>query len=294
MWTRIALACAACWLAVTTAAAAEAVRVIELKQRPAAEILPLIQPLLGPGEAASATDYRLLLRVSDARLREIEGIVAQLDAAARGLLITVWQVPEADAQRRLRQLSLQAGTNGARVTTTAPAVPVPGPSVRRSDADGSARYRTQRGETDLAEERMQVLRTQEGGHAYVRIGQSVPYIESIIRLSGERLRDVRAATLQDVTAGFDVVARVRGEEAVLAITPKLHSLANPDIDRARLTDVATNATVKLGAWSDLGSVLRQASAVSNTVLDSAAVGTGERYTLLIKLELADAAPRAAP
>ncbi len=294
MSTRIAAACAACWLAVTTALAAEAVRVIELKQRPAAEILPLIQPLLGPGEAASATDHRLLVRASEARLREIEGVVAQLDAAGRSLVITVWQVPEADAQRRLRQLSAQARTDGARVTTTAPPAPAPGPGVAPGDADGSVRYRTQRSETDLTEQRMQVLRTQEGSHAYVRIGQSVPYIENIIALSGERLRDVRAATLQDVTTGFDVVARVRGDEAVLAITPKLHSLANPDIDRARLTDVATTATVKLGAWSDLGGVLRQASAVSSTVLDSAAVETGERYTLLIKVELADAAPRAAP
>lgn len=294
MSTRRALAAAACLLAATTALAAEAVRVIDLKQRPAAEILPLIQPLLGPNEAASATDYRLLVRASQARLREIEGVVAQLDAAGRSLVITVWQVPEADAERRLRQLSTQARADGARVTTTAPALPVPEPNAPRSDTNGSVRFRTQRSETDLRAERMQVLRAQEGSHAYVRIGQSVPYIESIIRLAGERLRDVRAATLQDVTTGFDLVARVRGNEAVLAITPKLHSLANPDIDRARLTDVATTATVRLGAWSDLGSALRQASAASNTVLDSAAVETGERYTLLIKVELADAAPRTAP
>lgn len=293
MSTRIAAACAACLLA-ATALAADAVRVIELRQRPAAEILPLIQPLLGPNESVSAIDYRLLVRASEARLREIEGVVAQLDAAGRRLVITVWQVPEADAQRRLRQLSAQAHADGARLATTAPALPASEPTAPGSDANGSVRYRTQRRETDFSAERMQVLRAQEGSHAYVRIGQSVPYIESIIRLAGDRLRDVRAATLQDVTTGFDLVARVRGNEAVLTITPKLHSLANPDIDRARLTDVAATATVKLGAWSDLGSVLRQASAVSNTVLDSAAVETGERYTLLIKVELAGAAPRAAP
>ncbi len=291
MWSRRAFAWAACLLAAMTALGADALRVIELKQRPAAEILPLLQPLLAPGEAASATDYRLLVRASEARLREIEGIVAQLDTAGRGLVITVWQVPEADAQRRLRQLAAQATTGNARLTTTAPAVPAPAPDVTRSDTDGSVRYRTQRSATDLAQERMQVLRTREGSHAYVRIGQSVPHIERILSLSGERLREAHAATLQDVTTGFDVVARVRADEAVLAITPTLHSLANPDIDRARLTEVATAATVKLGTWSDLGGVLRQAGAISNTVLDSAAVDTGERYTLLVKVELASEAQR---
>lgn len=289
MSTRLVLAAAACLLAAATALAAQAVHVIELKQRPAAEILPVIQPLLGPNESAAAIDYRLLVRASEARLREIEGVVAQLDTAGRSLVITVWPVPEADAQRRLRQLSAQARADGARISTTTPT-----PQVSGSDTDGSVRYHTQRSQIDPGAERIQVLRVQEGSHAYVRIGQSVPYIESIISLAGERLRDVHAATLQDVTAGFDLVARVRGHEAVLAITPKLHSLANPDIDRARLTDVATTATAKLGAWSDLGRILRQANAVNNTVLDSAAVETGERYTLLIKVELANAAPRTAP
>lgn len=119
----------------------------------------------------------------------------------------------------------------------------------------------------------------------MRVGQSVPYIESLINLSDERLRDASGANLQDVSTGFDVVAQLQGEEPVLAITPKLHSLANPDIERAHLTDAATTMTVKLGTWSDVGSALRQADAASNTVLDSAAVASGEPYTLLLKVEL---------
>jgi hypothetical protein len=70
---------------------AEKMRVIQLKHRPAGEIIPLIRPLLGPEDALSGTDYRLIVRASDRNLKDIEHLLAQLDVAQRQLRITVEQ-----------------------------------------------------------------------------------------------------------------------------------------------------------------------------------------------------------
>jgi hypothetical protein len=275
-------------LIVAPAHGAEPVQVIELKHRSAAEILPLIQPLLKPGEGASATDYRLLVRASDASLHEIRRAVAELDAAGRLLLITVRQVPQTDTPRILRQLSAARPSGDSRVTTT---VDAQTSSEARSGDETAVRYHTKRGEIDLETERTQVLTVAEGRHAYVRVAQSVPHVENIIHLSGKTIDEIKGATLQDVSTGFDLVARLRDGVAWLEIAPRLQSLANPDIGRMDFTSLATTATVRLGTWTDIGATLDKANAVSSVVMESTTADSGERQTLLLKVELTGGAAR---
>jgi hypothetical protein len=67
-------------------------------------------------------------------------------AEPRDLVITVWQVPEADAPHLLRQLSQPTRSEGARVTRT-----VPAPGIAAPDAGDGVRYRTRRDGADLAD-----------------------------------------------------------------------------------------------------------------------------------------------
>src|SRR5215204_655883 len=74
----------------TTALADEA-RIVQLKHRSAAEVIPLIQPLIGPNDALTGTDYRLIIRTSEKNFTEIQKLLAQLDTARRQLRVAVKQ-----------------------------------------------------------------------------------------------------------------------------------------------------------------------------------------------------------
>src|SRR5436190_20548413 len=80
-----------CAFLLNAAVAADTLQVIELHHRSAAEVEPILRPLLKPDEALSATGYQLILRVNETRRAEIERLVATLDVAPRQLLLTVRQ-----------------------------------------------------------------------------------------------------------------------------------------------------------------------------------------------------------
>ncbi|OGT88506.1 MAG: hypothetical protein A2514_02480 [Gammaproteobacteria bacterium RIFOXYD12_FULL_61_37] len=63
--------------------------IIKLRSNLPEELLPSIQPLLGPGENISAAHNMLLLRAAPERIEEIRQVIDQLDRPPRKLLITV-------------------------------------------------------------------------------------------------------------------------------------------------------------------------------------------------------------
>ncbi len=69
--------------------AGDRIEIVQLQNRSAEELLPLIRPLLDADEALSGTGYQLIVRASDARQNEIRSLIAQLDQAARQLRISV-------------------------------------------------------------------------------------------------------------------------------------------------------------------------------------------------------------
>ena len=67
------------------------VAVIELKNRPADELIPVISPFLGPGDTLSGQDNLLFLSTTPENLARIQSIIAHLDQALQQLAITVVQ-----------------------------------------------------------------------------------------------------------------------------------------------------------------------------------------------------------
>ena len=92
------------FLALSVATADEA-RIIQLKHRPASEMIPLLRPLLGSDDALSGMDYRLIIRTSDRNLKEIERVLSQLDIEQRRLRITVEQLAAGDREASSQSLT---------------------------------------------------------------------------------------------------------------------------------------------------------------------------------------------
>jgi type II secretory pathway component GspD/PulD (secretin) len=260
---------------------AEEMRVIQLKHRPASEIIPLIRPLLGPEDALSGTDYRLIIRTSDRNLKDIERLLAQLDVAHRQLRITVEQGVADD--RVITTHSVEGEVPiGDKARIKLP--------ERSSDNRGlvvqkdSLRFRTDQRSTAGRNVASQTVMALDGQRASIRIGQSVPHVKKILAIGGRQVLIAQGIELQDVTTGFDVLPRLHGNRVRMEITPRLSTLRDPATGLADFHELATTVEARLGEWIDLGMILGQRNDAGRAILESAATESGERRTIRLKIE----------
>lgn len=263
---------------------ADELRVFELKHRPAEEILPVIRPLLGREEAASATGFRLIVRAPDKRLQEIERLLAELDVPRQPLTLTVRYTTVDDRARTAYGMSGETplGEHGRVVLGGGEAPGAGGLVVERKGARLSAEHAI----TTARREHVQRLRVMDGQRAYIQVGQSVPQVQQILVLAGKQAVLSSGVVWQSATTGFDVLPRVRGggEQVVLEITPRLASVDDPSVGLVSLTELATTVTVRRGEWVDIGELGGTGEEVRRAILASGTQRAGERQTILLKVE----------
>jgi type II secretory pathway component GspD/PulD (secretin) len=273
------LACAA--LHVLSPADADEARIIQLKHRPANEVMPLIRPLLGPDDALSGMDFRLIIRTSERNLKEVERVLAQVDVARQRLRITVEQASAGDRATTSQSVTGEARI-GDKARVTLPAKPPPqGGLIVQKDG---LQYQANRRTTAASNANTQTVMTMDGQHAYIRIGQSLPHVRRILALSRRQLVLIQDIELQDVTTGFDVLPRVHGDRVLVEITPRLSSLRNPTIGLADFQELSTTVETRLGEWLDLGEILENRGEVHRAILESASTTSGERRTVRLRIE----------
>jgi type II secretory pathway component GspD/PulD (secretin) len=265
--------------------AADEIHVIALKHRTAQELIPVIRPLLGPTDAVSAMDYRLLVRASPKRLAEVERVVQQLDIARRNLTLSVRQGSQAENRGTSQGLSGEVDVGrDARVTLPRSTSDDRGAVIEHQSGDARLRYQTRTERGSASDERTQTLRVQDGKPAYIRLGQSVPHVKRIIALSGRQLTVAQGVEYQNVVTGFEVLPRIQGERVQLDITPRLSSLADPASGLANFQELRTTVTVRLGKWIDLGAIEGAGENIRRAIVESATAGSAEQRTVWIKVE----------
>ena len=154
---------------------------IDLHNRPAAEIIPIIEPLLEPGDAISGAGFKIFLRASPATLAEVRAVIDSLDTAAKTLLISVFQ----GSDRELRNL---AASGSIRIENG---------SISGEVAAGESRQQT-------TSEPVHRLRITEGKAGYIETGARIPLFSA----SG-------TSAYADATSGFYVLPRVHGDNVSL-------------------------------------------------------------------------------
>lgn len=256
-------------------------RIIQLKHRTADDVIPLIRPLLDPDDALTGMDFRLIIRTSDKNLKEIERILEQVDVARQRLRITVEQATSDDRATTSQSVTGEVRLGDkARVTLPAKTPPEDGLIVQKDKLRYSASGRT----TAANNANTQTVMTLDGQRTYIRIGQSVPHVKKILALSRHRLALIQDVELQNVTTGFDVLPRVRGDRVLVEITPRLSALKNPATGLADFQELSTTVETKLGEWLDLGEILGSRGEVQRTILESANTTSGERRRVRLKVE----------
>ncbi len=118
-----------------TAVAAEQFRMITLQYRLARDVLPVIEPLVGPGGSVRAIDNHLMITASPERLAQIETVIERLDVLRRNVRITVSHASGVQLQQRGATLSGKVRAGDVKVAVP----PATGDGVRLDVHDSNTR-----------------------------------------------------------------------------------------------------------------------------------------------------------
>lgn len=262
--------------------AQERVEVITLNYRTAAEIIPIIQPLVGRDGAVTGMQNKLIVRTDAANLAQIKDIVASLDTRPRRLMITVRQNTTRETLDQERGVYGTAGGEHGRATVPeTPGAPDVRVEVGSERNRVGAKVTSTRDIEDSGDvQRVQVL---EGNSAFIRAGQSVPYRGRTV------YRDARGATVvedsttyRDVTSGFYVLPRVSGDRVTLEINPQRNTLG--ERGAVNVQQAATTIAGRLGEWIELGGIGQQGEFQGSGTVYSTRQTRADNRSIFVKVE----------
>ena len=239
---------------------AQSLEVIDLQYRTAAEVIPVLQPLLEQGGALTGQDYKLFVRASAANVQQIRAALAQIDRKPNQLLVAVRRSTQQDMERELAQVSGTVSNRGSDV------------SVHATDSDARDRR------DGVAS--VQVI---EGSSAFISSGSDVPIVTAVAAGGGRR-RPWAAATTgyRNVSSGFVVTPRVNGQTVVLDIEQQDERVVNGNVQTQHLT---TQVSGTLGAWIQLGGISESASTQQRGILSRQYSTQSDERSIWVKVSL---------
>ena len=214
--------------------AAQSLQVIDLKYRTAAEVIPVLQPLLESGGALTGQDYKLFVRASSANVAQLRKALAEIDRQPRQFLVAVRRASRQQIQREQASVSGSIGNGGGNVTLST------GDSEQRRESNGVAS-----------------VNVIEGNAAFIATGESVPVVSSVVIRGGNRPRVGMSSSYRDLSSGFTVTPRLAGEQVVLTIEQQAEQRA-ADGNGVQTQRLSTQVSGKLGEWLPLGGVSESA------------------------------------
>jgi hypothetical protein len=263
-------AIAAFGMLAAVASVASDLTVIELHNRTADEVLPVLRPLVGADTALSGIDYKLLVRGSAEDVAHIRAALAVVDRAPRQLLISV----RYDGQPHGR--STDVGAAGT-ITNSGSQIVVRGGTTTRTASDNS----------------VSSVRVLEGNGAHVSTGQSIPVITAALLSSRNNRQSLTgmATDYHELTSGFDVMPRVNGDRVVVDISTQQQRAVDLGQGSATTQRATTTVAGRIGEWIELGGVTSSISEHSSSV--GIAGGTNhvstqsDERTIAVKVEQVD-------
>jgi type II secretory pathway component GspD/PulD (secretin) len=262
--------------------------VIPLRYRQAAEVIPVIQPMLAREGSVSGYQGQLVVRTTPANLEEIKRILAALDTAPRQLLITVREDSALERSRSQADISANVGSDNARVVIPPAGRDPRGGSVVVGEGDDKVRLRALEGSSVQGGSGTQTVRAMEGREAFVRSGQSAPVRERQVQrtMVGGKVveRVVESTQYRDTGSGFYVLPRLAGERVTLDISQQREALLRGASGAASVQGVVTTVSGRMGEWIEIGGIDRDASSQQSALLGRSSAAARDSRRILIKVE----------
>ncbi|MDT8386835.1 MAG: hypothetical protein RQ736_04935 [Thiogranum sp.] len=221
-------------LTIPFSAVADPIEIIELRNRPAEELIPTLQPMLDNDASISGQGFTLIVRTSKENLEQIKSLVTRLDRAARQLLISVFHGSRQD----LRALDLEG-------------------NLLHRDGRTSIHVRGLSTHTRLSDNPVHSLRVAEGTSGFIETGQSIPYLSGGTWVTPEGITQQSSVSFKDVVTGFNVFPRLHGDQVTLELSPFRNQVNEARADAVDTRRASTTITGPLGEWLQVGAVREQ-------------------------------------
>ncbi len=120
-----------------------------------------------------------------------------------------------------------------------------------------------------------------GRTAYIVTGRDIPFTTRWVSVCKKFGGCRRQTTYQKVETGFEVLPVVRGRSALVSITPRISAYETGVIHFA---GAATQITIPLERWVDIGTVAGSANEAVSAVIDSSTKGRGKTFSIWMMIE----------
>jgi type II secretory pathway component GspD/PulD (secretin) len=266
-------------------AQADSITTIQLQNRPAEEIIPIVKPMLGTNESISGRGFKLFLRSSPATLEQVEDMIAALDISPKVLQISVFQ----GSTRGLSELGF---SGNIQIESGDTSVSIGTPKKDSGDAGGSITYSTNRGSGSISgistrkrlkDNPIHQIRVTEGNEAYIETGEQVPYFSGIDWIG--RRGVAGGIEYKDVITGFYVLPRVHGDNVTLRVSPFKNSLSNANAGNIETQSAQTTLTGRIGEWLLIGGVTEQLKRAQSGTGTSVSTRSRNNESIWIKADL---------
>lgn len=263
---------------------ADSIATIELHNRPADEIIPLVKPMLGPADAITGQGFQVFLRAPPDTQAQVKQMIGALDVAPKMLLISVFQGSDRDLRALRVEGGFQAAGGDGDVSIGTSGGRGRGADVHIStgNVSGGANVISTRGR--LQDNPIHQLRVSEGSEGYIETGQAIPYFSGARWVAPGTL--VGGVDYKDVTTGFYVLPRVHGDQVTLQVSPFKQSLSSKRGGDINTQSAHTTITGRLGEWLPIGGVTQQTQQSRSGIGSYSSTQSRNNESIWIKADLA--------
>ena len=246
-------------------------KVITLQHRFADDLIPTIEPMVGPEGRITGYQNQLIIRANPQNMAEIEKLVATLDAVQKNLKITISHKAEDNSQNSEISASGRKRIGNAEISTG-----------RFPSNQQGARVDIEQRESRRFDNSLQHITVMDGREAFIAVGEIVPFTQEWVTLTRRYASIQKTTEFVDVTTGFAVRPRSLGEVIELEITPRVKQLnSNGFIDYESLSSVVQ---VNRGEWLDLGGLMQSKDEVSRAIFSRQSNRESTNNQLRVRVE----------
>ena len=266
-------------------AQADSISTIQLQNRPAVEVIPIVEPMLGADDAISGQGFKIFLRSSPQTLARVRDMVEVLDTPAKILQVSVFQ----GSDRDLGELGINANIQ---IESGDASVDIGNGRDNNDDAGGSVTYSTTRGsarinsistQKSLKDSPIHQVRVTEGTEAYIETGERIPYFYGAA-WKGRR-GFAGSIEYKDAITGFYVLPRIRGDNVIMEVNPFKSSQSGTGRDNIDTQSAGTTITGRVGEWLLIGGVTEQLEQAQSATGTTIATQSGDNTGIWIKADL---------
>lgn len=261
---------------------ADNITTIQLLNRPAAEIIPIVKPMLKADDVISGQGFKLFLRSSPETLEQVKEMIEMLDSAAKVLQISVFQ----GSDRDLRTLGI-SGTIQIENDDASIGIGVKtnknSDGINYSTQNSSGAIKTTSTRARLKDKPIHRLRVTEGAEGYIETGEQIPYFSG-----GNWIVPGAAAggiAYRDVTTGFYVLPRIHGDNVTLRVSPFKNSQSKTRDGNIETRHIDTTISGRVGEWMLIGSTTEQSGRSQNSTGSYASTRRNANESIWIKADL---------